>query len=140
MHRLCRAQRPRLPGYPTGTPSRLHRRTCSEPIKYGDDISAAAEHAIGDEMGSHYFITDWPTEIRPYYAMPYEDDPSICKAFDLMHPRMELSSGAERIHQYDLLVQQIKKKGLNPEASSSTCARSGTGCPPTRDGASVPNG
>ena len=77
----------------------IAQRTCSEPIKYGDDISAAAEHAIGDEMGSHYFITDWPTEIRPYYAMPYEDDPSICKAFDLMHPRMELSSGAERIHQ-----------------------------------------
>ena len=94
----------------------IAQRTCSEPIKFGDDISAAAEHAIGNEMGSHYFITDWPTEIRPYYAMPYEDDPSICKAFDLMHPRMELSSGAERVHQYDLLVQQIKKKGLNPES------------------------
>ena len=94
----------------------IAQRTCSEPIQYGDDISAAAEHAIGNEMGSHYFITDWPTEIRPYYAMPYEDDPSICKAFDLMHPRMELSSGAERVHQYDLLVQQIKKKGLNPES------------------------
>ena len=87
-----------------------------DPIKYGDDISAAAEHAIGAEMGGHYFIVDWPTEIRPYYAMPYEDDPTICKAFDLMHPRMELSSGAERVHQYDLLVSQIKKKGLNPES------------------------
>ncbi len=94
----------------------IAKKKCSEPIKYGDDIIAAAEHAIGDEMGAHYFITDWPTEIRPYYAMPYEDDPSICKAFDLMHPRMELSSGAERIHQYDLLVQQIKKKGLSPES------------------------
>jgi aspartyl-tRNA synthetase len=87
-----------------------------DPIKYGDDISSAAEHAIGAEMGGHYFIVDWPTEIRPYYAMPYENDPSICKAFDLMHPRMELSSGAERVHQYDLLVSQIKKKGLNPES------------------------
>jgi len=87
-----------------------------DPIRYGDDIGAAAEHAIGDEMGGHYFIVDWPTEIRPYYAMPYETDPSVCKAFDLMHPRMELASGAERVHQYDLLVSQIKKKGLNPES------------------------
>ena len=85
-----------------------------EPIRFGDDISSAAERAIGAEMGGHYFIVDWPTEIRPYYAMPYENDPSICKAFDLMHPRMELSSGAARVHQHDLLVQQIKKKGLNP--------------------------
>jgi len=80
----------------------IAQKKSDEPIKYGDDISAAAEHAIGEEMGAHYYITDWPTEIRPYYAMPYEDDPSICKAFDLMHPRMELSSGAQRIHQYDL--------------------------------------
>jgi aspartyl-tRNA synthetase len=65
-------------------------------------------------MGGHYFIVDWPSQIRPYYAMPCENDPSICKAFDLMHPRMELSSGAQRVHQHDLLVQQIKKKGLDP--------------------------
>jgi nondiscriminating aspartyl-tRNA synthetase len=87
-----------------------------EPIKYGDDLSTAAERAIGEEMGQHYFIVDWPTSIRPYYAMPCEEDPSICKAFDMMHPRMELSSGAQRIHQHDLLVEQIKAKGLSPES------------------------
>jgi len=94
----------------------IAQKKIEEPIRFGDDISSAAERAIGAEMGGHYFIVDWPTEIRPYYAMPYENDPSICKAFDLMHPRMELSSGAERVHQHDLLVQQIKKKGLNPES------------------------
>ncbi len=94
----------------------IAQKKLPDPIKFGDDISAAAEHAIGAEMGDHYFIVDWPSEIRPYYAMPYEHDPSICKAFDLMHPRMELASGAQRVHQYDLLVSQIKKKGLNPES------------------------
>ena len=67
-------------------------------------------------MGEHYFITDWPTSIKPYYAMPYEDEPEICKAFDLMHPKMELSSGAQRIHQHDLLVEQIREKGLSPDS------------------------
>lgn len=88
---------------------------CEEEIAYGDDIGTAAERAIGDEMGRMYFIVDWPSSIRPYYAMPYENDPEICKAFDMMHPRMELSSGAQRVHQHDLLVEQIAKKGLNPE-------------------------
>ncbi len=87
-----------------------------EPISFGDDIGAAAEHAIGEEMGEHYFIVDWPSSIRPYYAMPYENEPELCKAFDMMHPRMELSSGAQRVHQYDLLVEQIAKKGLRPES------------------------
>jgi len=86
-----------------------------EPIEYGDDIGTAAEKAIGEEMRQHYFIVDWPTEIKPYYAMPHEGDPSVCKAFDLMHPRMELSSGAQRVHQHDLLVRQIASKGLNPD-------------------------
>jgi aspartyl-tRNA synthetase len=94
----------------------IAKKKIEDPIKYGDDISPAAERAIGTEMGGHYFIVDWPSEIRPYYAMPYENDPTICKAFDLMHPRMELSSGAQRVHQHNLLVQQIKKKGLNPES------------------------
>jgi len=87
-----------------------------EPIAYGDDLSTPAERAIGEEMGEHYFVVDWPSAIRPYYAMPYENDPSICKAFDMMHPRMELSSGAQRVHQHDLLVRQIEAKGLNPES------------------------
>ncbi|PKL60511.1 MAG: aspartate--tRNA(Asn) ligase [Methanomicrobiales archaeon HGW-Methanomicrobiales-4] len=86
-----------------------------DPISFGDDIGTAAERAIGEEMGRHYFIVDWPSSIRPYYAMPYEDEPDICKAFDMMHPRMELSSGAQRVHEHDLLVAQIAKKGLNPD-------------------------
>ncbi len=86
-----------------------------DPIAFGDDIGTAAERAIGEEMGQHYFIVDWPSSIRPYYAMPYENEPELCKAFDMMHPRMELSSGAQRVHQHDLLVEQIAKKGLNPE-------------------------
>ena len=103
-----------FPRLPYAEAIAIAQKKTGEPIKYGDDIGSVAEKAIGEEMGGHYFIVDWPTEIRPYYAMPYEDDPSICKAFDLMHPRMELSSGAQRVHQHDLLVRQIAQKGLNP--------------------------
>jgi aspartyl-tRNA synthetase len=105
-----------FPRLPYAEAIEIAKKGIEDPIKYGDDISPAAERAIGAEMGGHYFIVDWPSEIRPYYAMQYENDPSICKAFDLMHPRMELSSGAQREHRYDRLVQQIKQKGLNPES------------------------
>ena len=110
---LPKAPFPRLPYVEA---IEIAKKRIEDPIKYGDDISPAAERAIGAEMGGHYFIVDWPSEIRPYYAMQYENDPSICKAFDLMHPRMELSSGAQREHRYDRLVKQIVQKGLNPES------------------------
>ncbi|MBN2223504.1 MAG: aspartate--tRNA(Asn) ligase [Deltaproteobacteria bacterium] len=105
-----------FPRLPYAEAIEIAKKKIEDPIKYGDDVSPAAERAIGAEMGGHYFIVDWPSEIRPYYAMQYEDDPSICKAFDMMHPRMELSSGAQREHRHDILVKQIAQKGLNPES------------------------
>ncbi len=94
----------------------IANRTIEERLAFGDDLTPAAERAIGEVIGQHYFVVDWPTDIRPYYAMPYPDRPELCKAFDLMHPRMELSSGAQRIHDPDLLVERIRAKGLSPES------------------------
>ncbi|MHC1626095.1 MAG: aspartate--tRNA(Asn) ligase [Methanoculleaceae archaeon] len=85
-----------------------------EEYNFGDDLGTAAERAVGEEMGVHYFIVDWPTESKPYYAMAYDDSPEICRAFDLMHPRMELASGAQREHRHDRLVSRLTEKGLDP--------------------------
>lgn len=85
-------------------------------LEYGDDLSTQAEHVIGQAIGEHYFIVDWPTNIRAFYSQPCDDDPSICKAFDLMHPRMELASGAQREHRYERLVKKMVEKNLDPES------------------------
>jgi aspartyl-tRNA synthetase len=91
-----------------------------ETLKWGDDLSTLSEHTIGNhvftETGqSHYFIIDWPTEVKPFYAKPYEDKPEISKSFDMMHRTMELSSGAQRIHDPQQLRERIEFQGLNPE-------------------------
>ncbi len=87
-----------------------------EEISWGDDLTTKAEKIIGEHMGQHYFIVDWPTHIKPYYSMPYENKPELCRAFDLMHPRLELASGAQRIHDPDLLVERLKEQNLSPES------------------------
>ena len=83
---------------------------------WGDDLTTQSEKTIGAELGEHYFIVDWPTQAKPYYAMPYEHKPEISKSFDLMHPAMELASGSQRIHQHELLRRMIASKGLEPES------------------------
>ncbi len=90
-------------------------RNNGEQIEWGDDLTTESEHAIGKTVGEHYFIVDWPTKIKPFYAMPYENKPDICRAFDMMHPRMELSSGAQRVHSYELLRSRIEEQGLNAD-------------------------
>ncbi|HMK47318.1 MAG TPA: aspartate--tRNA(Asn) ligase [Methanocella sp.] len=88
---------------------------CSH-MECGDDFDTQAEHVLGSMIGEHYFIVDWPTKLRAFYSQAYDDRPDVCKAFDLMHPRMELSSGAQREHRYDKLVQNLIDRDLNPDS------------------------
>jgi nondiscriminating aspartyl-tRNA synthetase len=84
-------------------------------MQWGDDIDTETEKFLGETIGEHYFLTEWPSIIKPYYTLPYENRPDICRGFDLMHPRMELASGAQRVHDYQLLSNRILNKGLAPE-------------------------
>jgi len=97
-----------------------------EQIEWGDDLSTESEHSIGKTIGEHYFITDWPSKIKPFYALPYEDKPELCRAFDMMHPRMELSSGAQRVHNYELLRNRITAQDSMPMVLISTSRPSNT--------------
>lgn len=99
-------------------------------LQHGEDLSRAAEKALGEVMEGYYFITDWPSEIKPFYVMPREDAPEKSYAFDLMYRDLEISSGATRVHQHDLLVEQIKSKGLNPDSFQRYLAAFEYGMPP----------
>ncbi len=86
-----------------------------EPLVWGDDLSTEAEKALGESIGEHFFVTDWPSEIKPFYIQDYDDDPDLSKGFDLNHPRMELVSGGQREHRYEHLVEGFEQQGLPPE-------------------------
>jgi len=60
------------------------------------------------------FVDLFPLEGRPFYTMPY--DSKLGRSFDLLFRGLEVSTGGQRIHKYDLLVKRIKEKGLNPES------------------------
>ena len=85
-----------------------------EPLEWGNDLSTQAERIIGSIMSTHYFITDWPSEIKPFYIQNHDESPETSKGFDLMHPSMELVSGGQREHRYDFLVEALQNQGLNP--------------------------
>ena len=99
-------------------------------MQWGEDLSREAEKVLGDAMGGFYFLTEWPTEIKPFYVMPKEGDEKYSHAFDLMYNNLELSSGATRVHQYDLLVKQIEERGLNPDGFGSYLKAFEYGMPP----------
>ena len=84
-------------------------------MKHGWDFTKEGEKKLHDILGDElYFIYDWPTEVRAFYSMPKDKEPSLCHAFDLMYRGMEISSGAKRIHLPAVLEEQLKKRGLDP--------------------------
>jgi len=84
-------------------------------LVWGDDLPTEGEKALGEEIGGHYFITDWPSEIKPFYIQDHDADPELSKGFDLMHPRMELVSGGQREHRHEELVAGFEQQGLDPD-------------------------
>ena len=85
-------------------------------IEWGDDISQQKLSKLDDEdMKLFYFITDWPTSIKPFYVRP-KPTGTECESFDLMYGDLELSSGSTRIHNKDELIERMKKQGLNIDA------------------------
>jgi aspartyl-tRNA synthetase len=93
-------------------------QNAGEPIRWGDDLSPQTMKNISDDkMNGFYFITDWPTSLKPFYVKPkYIGDEMICESFDLMYRSLEVSSGSTRINRKDELLQRMKKQGLNTQA------------------------
>ena len=76
------------------------------------------------------FVTDYPTTVRPFYHMRHEGSPHLTKSFDLLWKGLEQTTGAQREHRYDILVEQAKEKGLNLEPIKYYLDCFRFGCPP----------
>ncbi|HPD73801.1 MAG TPA: aspartate--tRNA(Asn) ligase [Patescibacteria group bacterium] len=99
------------------------------------DISGEEEieicKIIKEETGHDFvFVTDWPAEARPFYHMRYEDNPSLTKSFDLLYKGLEITTGSQREHRYDVLISQAKEKGMSVESLSDYLNFFKFGCPP----------
>ncbi|MEE9116126.1 MAG: aspartate--tRNA(Asn) ligase, partial [Thermoplasmata archaeon] len=84
-----------------------------------EDLDTVGEKLIGEVMKEKhgidfYFITDFPTAIKggTFYAMRKAEDPSLTGYFDLGYGGLELVSGGQREHRYDVLVDQMKENNL----------------------------
>jgi len=86
-----------------------------------DDLSPEAERKLGElYLDTVVFIYDWPLSGKPFYIMPSEkknkDGEQLSNGFDAIYKGMEISSGGQRIHIPDLLIERLKVKGLEPTA------------------------
>ncbi len=99
------------------------------------EIGSNEEKEIGkhvEEKNNHefVFITEFPYEERPFYHMKKEDDPNITKSFDLLFKGLEITTGAQREHRHEKLMEQIKEKRMKAEKYKFYLDMFKYGCPP----------
>ncbi len=76
------------------------------------------------------FITHYPSKKRPFYTMDDPEDPEYTLSFDLLFRGIEITSGGQRIHDYNAQVAKMIDKGLNPEEFETYLMTFKYGAPP----------
>lgn len=99
------------------------------------DLSPEEERSLSEiffeKDGSDFvFVTDYPVEARPFYHMRSESDEGITKSYDLLYRGVEVTTGAQREHRYDILTKQAQEKGMDLKTLEDYLNFFRYGCPP----------
>lgn len=82
-------------------------------IKYGDDFEPEDERKLCNIYRNTIIFThDWPQALKPFYIWPKN---GTSGGFDAVYGGMEIASGGQRVHVPEILIKQLKVKGLKPE-------------------------
>jgi len=76
------------------------------------------------------FVTHYPTVKRPVYAMEDPENPEVTLSFDLLFRGLEVTTGGQRIHDYTMQVEKMKRLGYNPDDFASYLQIHKYGMPP----------
>ena len=84
------------------------------------DLEPEEEVLIGRYFKEEYdsdfvFVTHYPSKKRPFYAMDDPADERFTLSFDLLYKGLEITTGGQRIHDYQMILEKMAKRGMDPE-------------------------
>jgi len=118
-------------------------REAGEELNDYDDLSTPQEKHLGrlvlEKYNTDFYVLDqFPIDIRPAYTMPSPHDPKLSNSYDFFMRGQEICSGAQRIHESELLAKQMREHDppIDPNGAGTKdyvdCFRNG--CPPHAGG------
>lgn len=106
-----------------------------------EDLSTENEKLLGklvrEKYDTDFYILDkFPLAVRPFYTMPCPEDPRYSNSYDFFMRGEEILSGAQRIHDPELLRERMKVHGVEPtqEGVSDYIDAFSYGCAPHAGG------
>ncbi|XP_013593648.1 PREDICTED: aspartate--tRNA ligase 2, cytoplasmic-like [Brassica oleracea var. oleracea] len=99
------------------------------------DLNTETERKLGELVREKYdtefyILHRYPSAVRPFYTMPCADDPNYSNSFDVFIRGEEIISGAQRVHDPELLTEQAKRFGIDVETIKTYIDSFRYGAPP----------
>ncbi len=102
----------------------------AEPDLEPEDERWLCEYAKTELNSDFIFITHYPVSKRPFYTYEDENDPGFTKSFDMLFRGVEVTTGGQRVHNTEKLIERMKMKGLNPDNFTYYLQAFKSGIPP----------
>lgn len=88
-----------------------------EEVPYGEEYTTEGEKKLGEYVKEKYgsdffFVKNFPAKVKPFYV--YKEG-EWARSVDLIYKGMELSSGGQREHRYEKIIENAKADGMNIE-------------------------
>ena len=99
------------------------------------DLEPEEEALIGRYFKEEYdadfvFVTHYPSKKRPFYAMDDPQDDKFTLSFDLLFHGLEVTTGGQRIHDYNQLKAKIAARDMEEEGMEQYLDTFKHGMPP----------
>uniref|UniRef100_A0A1I7UQP5 Aspartate--tRNA ligase, cytoplasmic n=1 Tax=Caenorhabditis tropicalis TaxID=1561998 RepID=A0A1I7UQP5_9PELO len=104
-----------------------------------DDLSTPVEKFLGklvkEKYSTDFYVLDkFPLSVRPFYTMPDANDERYSNSYDMFMRGEEILSGAQRIHDADMLVDRANHHKVDLAKIQSYIDAFKYGCPPHAGG------
>ncbi len=111
--------------------AKTYNRTIRDLADFEPEEEKLLCEIIKEKTGSEFvFVTHYPTKKRPFYAMESPENRDETLSFDLLFRGLEITTGGQRIHNYEEQVRKMKERGMNPDAFESYLMIHRYGMPP----------
>ena len=96
--------------------SEKYNRKIKNPFDLEPEEEVLISQYFKEECDADFvFVTHYPSKKRPVYAMDDPTDPTYTLSFDLLFRGMEITTGGQRIHDYDMLMEKMAARGMAEE-------------------------
>jgi aspartyl-tRNA synthetase len=87
-------------------------------IKFGEDYDRESEKVLSNYVkekfkSDFFFVNRFPSKVKPFYVMRVDEEPQWARSVDMVSKGIELSSGGQREHRYEKIIQQAKEMKMD---------------------------